>query len=394
MNAANYRKIFKEKKCCVILPTYNNAVTLAKVINDVLRYTDNIIVVNDGSTDNTLELIKSFSEIEYLTYEKNEGKGFALRAGMKLAENLGFEYGITMDTDGQHFASDLPGFIDKLDESNNAIIIGCRDMKGQEQKQSSGFANKISNFWFWATTGIKHPDTQSGFRLYPLKQVNKLKYFSVKYELEIEIIVRNAWRGVDIKSVPVNVHYPPKNERVSHFRPFKDFLRISILNTLLVIIAFFYGLPARLFHYLKKKNFRQIIRDDILRTKDSDLQISKAVGFGFFMGIVPVWGWQTVIALALSQYFKLNKAIVILAANISIPPMLPFILFGSYYTGALVLGKDLNLLHFTSDFSFKTISRDLFQYVTGALVLAIVTAIVTGLTTFLLLKIFRKKKVG
>ncbi|MCF6184699.1 MAG: DUF2062 domain-containing protein [Bacteroidales bacterium] len=122
------------------------------------------------------------------------------------------------------------------------------------------------------------------------------------------------------------------------------------------------------------------------------MQISKAVGFGFFMGIVPIWGWQTIMALALSQYFKLNKAIVILSANISIPPLLPFVLFGSFYTGAIVTGKDLNLIHFTSGISFKTVSQDLMQYIIGAVVLSVVSAIVTGLITYLLLKIFRKKK--
>jgi len=391
MNTENDYNVFKKKKCCVIIPTFNNASVLPDVIEDVLQYTDNIVVVNDGSTDDTLNIIKEFSGIDYLTYEQNEGKGFALRAGFKLAENLGYDYAITMDSDGQHLACDLPTFLNKLAENDNAIIIGARNMTGQKQKHGSSFANKFSNFWFRAETGIKHPDTQSGYRLYPLKAVNKLKYFSSKYEFEIEVIVRNAWRGIDIKSIPINVYYPPEEERISHFRPFKDFFRISILNTILVIAAFFYGLPARLFYYLKETSFKAIIRENILHAKDSNVKISQAVGFGFFMGIVPIWGWQTIVSLALSQYFKLNKAIVILAANISIPPMLPFILFGSYYTGALITGKDLNPVHFTSDFSFKTVTQDLFQYIIGSVVLAVVTGLITGLITLLLLKIFRKK---
>jgi glycosyltransferase involved in cell wall biosynthesis len=394
MSAENYHKIFKEKKCCVLLPTYNNAEVLTKVIKDVLHYTDDIIIVNDGSTDATLEIIKQFPEIKDLSYKENEGKGFAIRAGLKLAENLGYEYAITMDSDGQHLASDLISFLNELPEIKDAVIIGSRNMSGQEQKKGSSFANKFSNFWFRIETGIKHSDTQSGFRLYPVKKVNKLNYFSNKYEFEIEVIVRNAWRGIEITEVPINVYYPPEDERISHFRPFKDFFRISVLNTVLVIVAFFYGLPARLFHYLKKKKFKQIIIDDIFHAKDSNLQISKAVGFGFFMGIVPIWGWQTIVALALSHYFKLNKAIVILAANISIPPMLPFILFGSFYTGAVVLGKDLNLLHFTREINVKTVSQDLLQYIIGSVVLAIAAALVTGIITFLILKFFRKKHIA
>jgi len=390
MKPEKYYKIFEEQKCCVLIPTYNNATVLKGVIKDILQYTDNVIVVNDGSTDNTLEIIKSFDNIEHLTYKQNEGKGFALRSGMKLAENLGYEFAISIDSDGQHFAKDLPQFINKLEENKNTIIIGARNMDGQDQKQGSSFANKFSNFWFLIETAIKHPDTQSGYRLYPLKKVNKLRYFTSKYEFEIEVIVRNSWRGVDIEAVPINVFYPNKNERITHFRPFKDFFRISVLNTVLVIFAFLFGLPSRLFHNIKKKGFKKIIKEDILQTKDSNLKIAKAIGFGFFMGIVPIWGWQIIVSLALSQYFKLNKAIVVLAANISVPPIIPFIIFGSFYTGGLVLGKDLNLLHFTSKISIRTVSQDLFQYIFGAFVLAIITGIITFIISILLLNLFRK----
>lgn len=392
MSAEKYHKIFEEKKCCVLIPTFNNAPFLSSVIDDVLQFTKNVIVINDGSTDSTSEILSKYADIRVQSYRKNKGKGYALRTGFKYAEELGYKFAITMDSDGQHFASDLPQFLTKLNEHKNAIIIGARNMEGQDQKHGSSFANKFSNFWFRIETAVKHPDTQSGYRLYPLKRINKRRYFSNKYEFEIEVIVRNSWRGLDVLAVPINVFYPEEDKRITHFRPFKDFFRISILNTILVIVAFFYGLPARLVHNIKKKSFRTIIKENILQSKDSNLKISKAVGFGFFMGIVPIWGWQTLVALALSHYFKLNKAIVILAANISIPPMLPFILFGSFYTGALVLGNDLDLLHFTTDISFKTVTTDLLQYITGSFILAVVTAVVTFGITLLLLKIFRKRK--
>ncbi len=391
MNPENYHKIFEEKKCCVILPTFNNASVIDKVIQEVLKYTNNIIVVNDGSEDNTMEVISALKGIHVISYKKNRGKGYALKKGFKYAESAGYEYAISIDTDGQHFASDLPAFIYKIDETKPAVIIGSRTVDIQARKKGSSFANRFSNFWFLVETGIKLPDTQSGFRLYPLKIVNKLKYFTNRYEFEIEIIVRNAWRGIDITSVPIGVFYPDKSERISHFRPFKDFFRISVLNALLVIIAFFYGLPSRLLHFIRKKSLKEIIKNDILRSQDSNLKISKAVGLGFFMGILPVWGWQTILAIALSHYFKLNKAIVVLTANISFPPMLPVILFLSFYTGVLVTGNDLDLVHFTTEISLKSLSKDFFQYLIGSLVLAIVTGFTTFGITFALLKLFRKR---
>lgn len=392
MKAENYHKIFEEQKCCVLIPTYNNAPVLENVINDVLQYTHNVIVINDGSTDNTLSILKKFNEIKVASYKNNKGKGFALKTGFKFAEEQGYEYAISIDSDGQHFAKDLPQFLNKLSENKNAIIIGARNMDGQDQKQGSSFANKFSNFWFLVETAIKHPDTQSGYRLYPLKKVNKLHYFTNKYEFEIEVIVRNSWRGIDIEAVPISVFYPDKNERITHFRPLKDFFRISVLNTILVIGALLFGLPARLFHSAKKKGLKRIIKEDILQTKDSNLKISSAIGFGFFMGIVPIWGWQIIVSIALSQYFKLNKAIVLLAAHISIPPMIPFIIFGSFYAGGLVLGKNLDLLHFTNNFNLKTVTQDLLQYALGAIILAIIVGLITFAISFVLLNFFRKKK--
>jgi glycosyltransferase involved in cell wall biosynthesis len=390
MRQEKYHKIFEEKKCCVLIPTYNNAPVLREVIEDVLQYTDNIIIVNDGSTDETVTILEDFKTVHVYSYPENTGKGYAIKTGLKIAQDQGYIYAITMDSDGQHFAKDLPKFIEAAEKKK--IIIGARNMEGKDQKQGSSFANKFSNFWFRVETGIKHPDTQSGYRLYPLKFVNKKKYFTNRYEFEIEVIVRNAWRGAAISSVPIDVHYPEEDKRITHFRPAKDFFRISVLNTVLVILAALYGLPARLYHSLRKKSLKKIIKDDILQAKDSNIKISKAVGFGFFMGIIPIWGWQTVTALALSHYFKLNKAIVILAANISIPPFLPFILFASFYTGALVLGNDLNLLHFTSDISFKSVTTDLLQYIIGSIVLAVTAGLITFGITYVLLKIFRKKK--
>ena len=119
-----YRKKIELLNCCVIVPTYNNEQTIAGVINDILVYTKNIIVVNDGSTDSTSEILKQFSNIEVLSYSPNKGKGFALRTALYRAEEKGYRYAITIDSDGQHFAEDIPHFISKISELPGALIIG------------------------------------------------------------------------------------------------------------------------------------------------------------------------------------------------------------------------------------------------------------------------------
>lgn len=254
MKSSEFSEMFKQKNVCVLIPTYNNEQTLAKVLNSVLAYTDRIIVVNDGSTDSTPLVLRQFTSIELVSYAQNKGKGYALRTGFKHAVKLGYTYAITIDSDGQHFADDLCKFLLKLEEHPSAIIIGSRNMDQASVPGKSSFGNKFSNFWFWVETGLKMRDTQSGYRLYPVKRLENISFFTRKFEFEIEVLVTSAWRGIEIAEVPVRVYYAEKENRISHFRPFKDFTRISILNTFLVIIAFLYIKPRDFFRSFKKKN--------------------------------------------------------------------------------------------------------------------------------------------
>ena len=256
MVPAEIRTLFEQKNVCVLVPTYNNEQTLEQVLRDVLLYTDRVIVVNDGSTDSTPNILRKFSQIDIVAYPKNKGKGFALRQGFSRAVNRGYEYAITIDSDGQHFAEDLPKFLTSLVDHPAAIIIGARNMGQASVPGKSSFGNKFSNFWFWVETGLTMQDTQSGYRLYPVKQLEPIRFITRKFEFEIEVLVRSSWRGIEMTHVPVSVFYAEKGKRISHFRPFKDFTRISILNTFLVTIAILYIKPRDFFLVIKKKSSR------------------------------------------------------------------------------------------------------------------------------------------
>jgi len=244
---------FRQHKVCVLMPTYNNEGTLQGVLDSVLLYTDQVIVVNDGSTDRTSEILKNYPQLVIVSYSKNVGKGWALREGFKRALKLGFDHVISIDSDGQHFAEDLPKFLDKLEEEPGTLNVGARNMDQSSVPGKSSFGHKFSNFWFWVETGIRLPDTQSGYRLYPIRRMQDLRFVTRKFEFEIEVLVRSSWKGIQMTSVPVKVFYADKGKRVSHFRPFKDFTRISILNTVLVTIALVYIKPRDFVRGLKKK---------------------------------------------------------------------------------------------------------------------------------------------
>jgi len=237
------------------MPTYNNDGTLRDVVERVLRFCTDVIVVNDGCTDTSDEILASFEDkITVVDYGKNRGKGYALKKGFEKAKELGYDFVITLDSDGQHYPEDIPLFINALEQHPNALIVGSRNFNEENMPGKNTFANKFSNFWFKIQTWVKLPDTQTGYRLYPLKNLPNLCLLTSRYEAELELLVGAAWRGVDLIPIKINVYYPKAEERVTHFRPFWDFLRISVLNTFLCILAVLYGLPSRLIRRARRQN--------------------------------------------------------------------------------------------------------------------------------------------
>ena len=381
-------------KCCVVIPTYNNHKTLKKVIEGVLQYTNDIIVVNDGSTDSTSHILTNFPQIHTIPLPHNKGKGFALRKGFKLALELGFHFAITIDSDGQHFPDDIPNIIDSLNNetSKNVLYIGARNMGQKDVPKKSSFGNKFSNFWFWVETGIKLQDTQSGYRLYPIKALKDITFFTRKFEFEIEVIVKAAWNGIQVKNIPVKVTYDV-SERVSHFRPFIDFSRISLLNTYLVILTFLYIFPRDVIQKIKKKGIKRFFYEDFLGSNDSHEKKALSIALGVFIGLSPLWGFQTLIVIFLAVLFKLNKTIAFAFSNVSFPPFIPFVLFISLKIGYWVLGIDFDFTFEEAGENFEVI-KHLESYIIGSLTLSFFGALFTGFCGYIILNIFDRKKIA
>ena len=241
----------RREDICVIVPTYNNAGTLKDVLTRVLAQGLPVIVVNDGCTDGTAALLAEAAlPVTVLTHERNRGKGIALRTGLDHARKAGFRYAITLDADGQHYPEDLPLFLEAIDCHPGALILGSRDLTAENMPGGNTFANRFSNFWFRLQTGKRVPDTQTGYRAYPLEKLPSLRLLTARYEAELSLLVFSAWKGVELVPVPIRVCYP--EDRVSSFRPFRDFFRISVLNTFLCILALLYGYPRMLLSKLKR----------------------------------------------------------------------------------------------------------------------------------------------
>lgn len=373
----------KALSIAMIIPTYNNERTIASVIKEVQDYCYDVIVINDGCTDSTDEILRKFgTSIRVKTHPINWGKGVGLMNGLSYAKELGFRYAITIDSDGQHFPSDIPGFVDEIEKTPDTLLVGARNLRADGMPGGNTFANKFSNFWYKLETGIPLTDTQSGFRLYPLDEIDlEGKKFTGGYEFELEAIVFAAWDGIPVRNIPVHVIYQSEEERVSHFRPFRDFGKISVLNTILVGYCLFWRWPAKLLKYCW---------ENLIHAPESNLKVAESVALGVFMGIVPVWGYQLIIALALAHFLKLNKVITGIASNISIPPMIPFIVFGSYWTGCKVMGSEV--LFSLSEFTLKKAGETFVQYLLGSVVFGAIAALVIGLIAFFAMEIFGRGK--
>lgn len=384
-------ELLKLTNTCIVIPTYNNNKTLIRVIDATiteLQGKSKLIVINDGSTDKSLELLKIYdNRIILITYLKNQGKGTALKLGLKKAYELGYRNAITLDSDGQHYPSDIHHFLEATYKKPNTVIMGIRNMNHDSVPGKSSFGNKFSNFWFRIETGVKLEDTQTGFRLYPLEPLSKMTFFTTRFEFEIEVIVRLAWKFIEFQSVPIKVLYD-KNERVSHFRPFRDFTRISLLNTVLVIIGLLYFYPRKFF----SKRTLIAIKKEAIKSDESNFIKAISLAFGCFMGIVPLWGFQLLIGVPLALLFRLNKVLFLASAHISIPPFIPFILYVSMLQGQLLVNGKIEHAKLAM-VNMESIKENFYTYAVGALSFATMAFIIVFLVSYYSLAILRKKPI-
>lgn len=228
----------------VIIPTFNNAGTLKDVLSRTLAQGLPVVVVDDGCTDGTREILSGFKDVTVIAHPKNQGKGAALKTAFRWALEKGYAYAVTIDSDGQHYPEDIPELV-KI-KGERTIVVGSRTTRGANAGGS--FANRFSNFWFTAYTGIRLPDTQTGFRLYPLHDLPSLRVVGNRYEAELSLLLFSAWKGLRLVPVQVRVNYP--KDRVTHFRPFQDFMRITLVNIIGLFLAIIYGWPRILLRKL------------------------------------------------------------------------------------------------------------------------------------------------
>jgi glycosyltransferase involved in cell wall biosynthesis len=214
------------------VPVYNNAARVREVALGCRKHLRKVLVVDDGSVDAKVAELFAGTDISVVTHAANQGKGAALMTALEYVGARGGAFMVTLDADGQHDPEDIPAVIENLQD--DTILIGSRDFKAANMPGASKFGRVFSNLWFRIETGLAASDTQSGFRAYPVKPIRELPLSTRSYDWEMEVLVRAVWAGLGVRSIPIRVFYPPAGQRISHFHPFLDNLRLSLLHCRLI----------------------------------------------------------------------------------------------------------------------------------------------------------------
>ena len=211
-----------------VIPAYNEAATIEDVVDRTLVQLEQVIVVDDASTDGTSEKIQD-KTVTLLSNEVNLGKGGSLWRGMQTALAMEAEAVITLDADGQHRPEDIPLLIEASVANPDKIIIGSRAMGEVDVPRERLIANRIANFWISWAAGYPIDDSQSGFRLYPAALLKDIRIGTSRqnsFVFESEILIEAATKGVGSRSVSIPAIYAP-DRRPSHFHPVKDIVSIT-----------------------------------------------------------------------------------------------------------------------------------------------------------------------
>lgn len=380
----------------VVIPTYDNPRTIEDVVRRTLAIHPHVIVVDDGSRPEGRSAIDAavaaHPTVQLRRHESNRGKGAALRTGLDAASELGFATAVTLDGDGQHHPEDLPTMLEAIAEHPEALILGNRDFQSAGAGRGSRWGRINSNFWTFVETGLRLPDTQTGYRAYPVEETRALALYRNGYAFEIEVIVRAAWTGIPIHSVPVRVTYFSGEERVSHMRPLVDFIRIGHLNTRFVLQRFAFPKPylawrsKRAYHEKTlTERWRSTFRTLFIEEPGTPSRIALSVALGLFMGIAPVWGFQIILALLFAHWLDLSKPIAVLASHISFPLMIPVILYTSLVTGRWLLRSEEPTALDPSLTSLPVGSEDFIPWIVGSFALAATVSALGGSLTYTLL---------
>lgn len=375
----------------VIAPTFNNARTLAEVLRNTNEPGLPIIVVDDGSTDGTAEILAAWRNSvnhQLLTHPRNRGKAAALCTGFKHAAGMGYTHAVTLDTDGQLDPSEIPVLLHVAMQSPAAMVIGTRDVEAPDYPNASRVGRFWANLSVFMESGAKVADSQCGFRVYPLNVIRNLRCTAGRYGYETEILTRAAWAGVPIEQTKVGCRYDVPEGRVTHYRPWRDSLLATQMHICLLLRSAFPWPTARtgsaetgtLWHrfiqWVSPIRAWHAVRSDPAERP----RFATGLAVGVFIANLPLYGVQTLLSLFAAKKLRLNPLATIAGSHFSTPPIGPILIAAAIALGhGMIHGQLPNLKHFDPAIvGYRALLRSvLLEWTLGGLVIGTALSIIT-----------------
>ena len=385
-------------KIACVIPHYNHTATLFRVAEEARRRLADVIVVDDGSTALPPDFAERLAalDVKLIRHRRNLGKGAALLTAARELCAEGFDTMISLDADGQHDPRELPRFLRAIRENPDAVIVGCRDFaRAGNVPAASRFGRAFSNFWCRLETGVRCGDTQSGFRAYPLRPLGRLKLRCRRYNFEIEALVRLLWGGCGLVDIPISVRYEKPGVRISHFDPWRDNLRLSLLHSLLVLRRLLPIPNRRLVPRPPADPAASLLRHPaeflkrLLRENADPAGLALSAAVGTFLAVLPLVGIHMAVILYVCLRMRLNKVMALAIQNLFMPPLSPFL--------CIELGYFMRHGSFWTEFTLKScvgeMHHRLFEWLLGSLVLAPCFAAIVWAAVYLCASSLRRRRI-
>ena len=393
----------------VVAPTFNNGRTVISIVDQALDACGAVVVVNDGSTDDTQRQLEDWKasrpddSIRIVQHHVNQGKAEALKTGFEVASRDGYTHALTIDTDGQHRPSQIPEFLRASEASPRSIILGERDTRHPAYPARCRFGRWLSDLATRLEMGTSIHDTQCGFRVYPLSVFKTISCCMGRYAFEAEVLTRSVWGGAGVHNIPVDCIYHDADEHVSHLHPVYDgllgaLIHVRLLGRALMPVRFpsvpdpiepdpesaSASLASRLLAWFSPRALWRQIRSD----PSSRSTVAMGVGLGGFIGSLPFFGFHALLALYFARRLRLHPLTVVAGTQISMPPLSPLIIGASIWVGFLVTRfKMPELADFTALSFPELFAEVLLEWMVGSILVGIVLGIVMGVSTAFALKL-------
>lgn len=221
----------------IVITACNQGRTVSQVVRKALKWLLPVIIVDDGSTDDTFLRIQSAPDIQLIRHPFRKGKGAALVTGMTAAAKIA-NWAICLDADGRHDPEEIAAFVKAARKQPRGILIGKRSSLASGS-WTNRLGHKFCNFWVRASGGPLIADAQSGFRMYPIPEALQLNVKTGRRQYEMEILTRAHWNGIPTMEVPIHTPCHVKAPDISRFEQWRNFYRNAATFSRLIFLRLF-----------------------------------------------------------------------------------------------------------------------------------------------------------